>query len=165
MEENKIPQPDFFNINPDVSSKEKEPESLESRFKKERLEWRAKIESMSKQMKKVLEISDLMTTVYTERELCIEYYHYLISYLIKINKIYRKKYSERYDFWSFKSQIRYPSDQSKNNKILVEIADLVEQREIIENHSKFILSTCSVIDNIIYAIPKRIEIEQITRGK
>jgi len=154
-------QPDFFNINPDIPKEE----SLSDKFAKERLEWSQKIQDMSEQMKNVLKVSELMTTVYTERQRCLEYYHYLLSILIKINREYRKQYAERRDFWSFKSQIRYPNEPSLNNKIQTELADLLEKRETIENHSKFILSTCTVIDNIIYAIPKRIEVEQISRGK
>jgi hypothetical protein len=120
---------------------------------------------MSEQMKSVLKVSELMTNVYTERQRCIEYYHYLISILQKVNKEYRRQYAERFDYWSWKSNIRYPNNNALNNKIQVELADLIEKREKIENHSKYILSTSSTIDNIIFAIPRRIEIEQISRGK
>jgi len=159
-----MPQPDFFNINPNPEEAPKK-ESLEEKFAKERLEWSGKIANMSEQMKSVLKVSELMTEVYTERQRCVEYYHYLISILIKINKEYRKQYSERHDFWSWKSNIRYPNENSKNNKIQTELADILEKRESIDNHSKFIQSTCATLDNIIYAIPKRIEIENIARGR
>jgi hypothetical protein len=154
-------QPDFFNINPDIPKDE----SLEDKFARERLEWSQKVQDMSEQMKNVLKVSELMTTVYTERQRCVEYYHYLISVLIKINKDYRKQYADRHDFWSYKSQIRYPNAGALNNKIQTELADLYEKRELIDNHSKFIDKTVGTIDNLIYAIPRRIEIEQISRGK
>lgn len=154
-------QPDFFNINPEVPKEE----SLEDKFSKERLAWSDKIATMSEQMKSVLKVSELMTDIYTERQRCVEYHHYLISILIKINKQYRKSYSERWDFWSYKSQIRYPNNTAQDNKIKTELADILEKRELIDNHAKFMDKTCSTIDNLIYAIPKRIEIEQISRGK
>lgn len=152
---------DFFNINPEVPKEEQ----IEDKFAKERLEWSGKIAQMSEQMKSVLKVSELMTNIYTERQRCVEYYHYLLSILIKINREYRKKYSERWDFWSYKSQIRYPNNTALDNKIKTELSDVLEKRELIDNHAKFMDKTISTIDNIIYALPKRIEIEQISRGK
>jgi hypothetical protein len=154
-------QPDFFNINPEV----KPEKSLEDKFSDERLEWSEKVAQMSEKMKSVMKVSELMTDIYTERQRCVEYYHYLISILIKINKEYRKNYAERWDFWSYKSQIRYPNNTALDNKIKTELADVLEKRELIDNHSKFIDKTVGTIDNLIYAIPRRIEIEQISRGK
>jgi hypothetical protein len=157
-----MPEPttDFFNINPTVAKEE----TLVDKFARERLEWSEKLGDMSLQMKSVLKVSELMTEVYTERQRCVEYHHYLISILIKVNKEYRRQFSERHDFWSYKSNIRYPNETSKNNKIQVELADILEKREMIDNHAKFILETKNTIDNIVYAIPKRIDIEKIARG-
>jgi hypothetical protein len=159
-----MPQPDFFNINPNVEA-EKPQESLEDKFAKERKEWGEKVASMNLQMKGMGPVSELMTEVYTERQICLEYYHYLISIIIKINRKYRFKYDERWNFWTFKSQIKYPNETSKSNKIQSELADIVEKREMLDNHAKFIDKTMGTIDNLIYAIPKRIEVEQISRGK
>lgn len=154
-------RPDFLNINPEV----KEEISLEKRFEAERLEWGEKVAEMSSKMRKVFDIPELMTTLYTERQRCVEYYHYLISLLIGINRTYKAKYAERYDFYTTKSQIRYPNETTKINRIQVDLADILEKRETLENHSKFIDKTISTIDNIIYAVPKRVEIENIARGK
>ena len=160
-----MPQPDFFNINPEVKEEASVIETLDTKFSNERLEWSTRVGEMNKQMKGMGPLSELMTEVYTERQRCVEYYHYLISILVGLNKKYRKQYEERYSFWSWKSNIRYPNETSKVNKIQTELADILEKRELIDNHAKFINSTCGTIDNIIYAIPKRIEIENIARGK
>lgn len=156
-----IPKQDFFNINPNIEVKEK----LEERLDKQRMEWTAKIKEMGLKMKHVANIPELMTELYTERQQCVEYHHYLISILININKDYRKQYAERHDYWSYKSNIRYPNEPSKNNKILTELSDIVERREAIDNHAKFMTETCKSIDAIIYAVKNRVEIEQISRGK
>lgn len=145
--------------------KEKSEVTLVDKFAEERLEWGNKITKMTNQMKSLGAVSELMTEIYTERQICVEYYHYLIGVLIKINKAYRLQYSNRHDFWTFTSQIRYPNENSKNNKILTELADIHEKRELVENHSKFIQNTLATLDNLIYAIPRRIEIENIARGK
>ena len=154
-------KPDFFNINPDVPKEE----TLETRFARERLEWSEKIAQMGQKVARLMEIPDLMTTLYTERQRAIEYYHYLMSLLIGVNKTYRKQYADKYDFYTLKSQIRYPNESTKNNRILVDLAELIERRETLENHAKFILATSNTIDNIVYAVQRRIEIENISRGK
>ena len=155
------PKTDFFNINPDIPPEE----SLDEKFARERAEWGTKIVDMSKKMKQIFDIPLLMVDIYTERQTCIEYYHYLMSILHKLNREYNARYTERNDFWSFKSQIRYPNETAKNYKIATELADLVLKRETINNHCKFLDKTAATIDNLIYAIPRRVEIEQISRGK
>jgi len=154
-------RPDFLNINPDIPPKE----SLEERFNRERLEWNEKIKDMSVKMKQVFEIPELMTYLYTERQRAVEYYHYLISLMIGMNKKYNAAYAERFDFYTNKSQVRYPNESTKYNRILVDLADQVEKRAMLDNHSKFMDKTISTLDNLIFAIPKRVEIEQISRGK
>jgi hypothetical protein len=140
-------------------------ESLDNRFARERLEWSQKIDEISKQLKQVLGIPELMTTLYTDRQRAVEYYHYLISLLISMNKTYNKAYAEKYDYYTHKVQVRYPNESIKNNRILTDLGDMIEKREMVNNHSKFILSSIQTIDNVIYAIPRRIEIENIARGK
>jgi hypothetical protein len=140
-------------------------ESLEQRFARERLEWSEKIAKMSAKMKKVFDIPELMTDLYTERQRAVEYYHYLISLLITMNKKYNASYAERHDYYTNKIQVRYPNESTKHNRILVDLAEQVEKRATIDNHSKFIEKTIGTLDNIIFAIPRRVEIEQISRGK
>ena len=154
-------RPDFLNINNDLPPQE----SLEERFNSERLTWNDKIKEMSSKMKQVFEIPELMTTLYTERQRAVEYYHYIISLMIGLNRKYNASYAERQDYYTTKSPIRYPNESSKHNKILVDLADIVEKREMLNNHSRFIDRTISTLDNLIFAVPKRVEIEQISRGK
>jgi len=155
-----MPQPDFFNINPDVPPEE----NLQDRFKRERSEWTTKTSEFGKSLRSVLDIPALMVDLYSERQRAVEYHHYIMSILSNVNKTYRARYNERYDFYSFKSQVRYPNETTKNTRILHELADIVEQREQLDNHAKFMTGTISTIDNIIYAINNRVKIEEIMRG-
>lgn len=140
-------------------------ESLEDKFAKERLEWSEKITEINSRMKNIVMVAELMTSLYTERQRAVEYYHYLFSLLIGINRKYNASYAERHEYYTHKIQVRYPNETVKHNRILVDLADQVEKREIMNNHIKFIEKTIATLDNIIYAIPKRVEIENILRGK
>ena len=152
---------DYFNINPDVAPEE----SLQEKFRKEREEWSDKIESMSAKMRNIMEIPDLMTNLYTERQRCVDYYHYLVSLAITVNKRYRSEYAARQDYYNFKSQVRFPNETSKDNRIKVDLANILETRETLDSHIRFVDKTIGTLDNIIFAIPKRIEIENIARGR
>jgi len=154
---------DFIKENP-PENKERE-DTMDSRFAKERVEWTKKVNDMSTMMKKLPDVAELMTNIYTERQRAVEYYHYLISLLSKIGKTYRKQFSEKYDFYSYKTQKRFPNERVKEIQILTDFAPTVSLKEQIENHAKFIDKTIGTMDNIIFGIKSRIEIEQIMRGK
>lgn len=149
----------------DVPEENKDQNSMETRFSKEREEWTSKINDMATRMKKIVDVADLMTMAYTERQRAVEYYHYLMSLLYKISKTYRKQFSEKYDYYSYKSQKRFPNERVKEIQILSDLSQIVSIRDQIENHSKFIDKTIATMDNIIFGIKHRVEIEQILRGK
>ena len=168
MEETVLPDlpdsfDDFIKENPPYNQKQQD--TMEVRFSKERLEWTEKIKNMSTMMKRLPDVAELMTTLYTERQRAVEYYHYLLSLLSKINKTYRKQFSEKYDFYTYKTQKRFPNERVKEIQIMADLAPTVSLREQIENHSKFIDKTVGTMDNIIFGIKSRVEIEQILRGK
>lgn len=153
---------DIFNI--DLNPEDSAIDKIEERFDKERKDWVTVIDEMSQKMKNMEKLSELMLTIYTDRQRCAEYHSYLLSKLININRIYRQKYTERFEYWTWRSNIRYPNNNALNTKILTELDQILKKRELIDNHSKYIATTLSTIDNIIYAVPKRVEIEKIKKG-
>ena len=154
---------DFIKENP-PENKDRE-DTMEVRFAKERVEWTEKVKNMSTMMRKIVDTAELMTTLYTERQRGVEYYHYLLTLLSKINKTYRKQYSEKFDFYTYQTQKRFPNERSKEIQIMADLAPTISLRDQIENHSKFIDKTVGTMDNIIFGIKSRVEIEQILRGK
>lgn len=143
----------------------KEQESLEVRFKIERAEWTAKVKEMSGRLKNVMEVYLLQVDVYTERQRAVEYYHYILSLLSKMGVDYNRQYMAKYDFYLTQGNVRYPNETSRTNKIMSELSDLVYKREQLNIHAKFILSTIGTIDNIIYGIKYRIDLQNISNGK
>ena len=158
---------DFMNPAPVTESQKdkSEKETLEDRFSRERIEWGGKIKGMSGKLRSAMDVAELMTEVYTERQRALEYYHYLISLLIKINKQYNKSFSDKYKFYKYESQERLPNDKVIQIRVNAELQDIKERREVFDNHAKFIDGTVKTIDNIIFGIKSRIEVEQIARGK
>ncbi len=140
-------------------------ETLEERFSRERIEWSRKIKDMSDRMKDIFRVSELMTIIYTERQLAVEYNHYLLSVFSKLNRKYRQEFAKKYDHYSFHSQKRFPNEKTKEIQIMADLNDMVEKRDELDIHLKFISNTINTIDNLIYGIKYKVEIEQISRGK
>jgi hypothetical protein len=157
---------DFMAPEPDKSPDETaEGKTLEGRFSEERLSWSAKIKEMAKAFSDIVKTGELMTEVYTERQRALEYYHYIISLLVKLNKKYNKSYSEKWKFYTYDGNERFPNETQKVARILADLADLKEKREALDNHAKFMEGTVKTIDNLIFGIKYKIEITQIGRGK
>ena len=142
-----------------------QPSSMEERFAKERVDWGNKIKELAGKMKNIVDMSSLMTNIYTERQLAVEYHYYLLTLIIKINKTYRKQYAEKYDYYTYRSQKRFPNERNKEIQIMSELGTTLSTKEHLENHQKFIENTIKSIDQIIYGIKSRVEVEQIMRGK
>jgi hypothetical protein len=138
---------------------------LEVRFTKERLEWTKKIEGMSKKLRNLQELNDLLTEIHTERQRAVEYYHYLEHIFSKITMKYRKQWAERYDYYSYQSQKRFPNEKTKEIQILSDLNDIVLKREMLSNHLKFMDSSIKTVDNITYGINHKIKIEELSKGK
>jgi len=145
--------------------KNKEKESIDERFSRERLEWSEKIADMSDKMRDVFKVAELQTTIYTERQRAVEYRHYLISFFSKINRRYKSQWVEKYDHYSYKSQKRFPNEKTKELQILSEMSEIVSMREAIDNHIKFVDSTIDTIDKLLYGVKYKVEIEQMSRGR
>jgi hypothetical protein len=138
-------------------------DAITLKFEKERADWTAKVATLAK-ISKVLELQEHLVTLYSERQFLVENYHYILSLIITINKQYRKQYAIKYDYYSNKTQIRFPNENVKNNQILSDLEDLVIKKDLLELHAKFMMETLKTIDHIIWGCQRVIEIEKIKRG-
>lgn len=137
-------------------------EDIFQRFDRERLEWTIKIENLSRKLKDLDEIVILQTNVYSERQHAVEYYHYLMTLLANKNREYRKKYKERFEFYSNSYDYRV-KDDIKSTFIANDLSEIFAVKESLENHMKYMDKTIGTIDNIIFGIKHRISLEEYRR--
>ena len=148
----------------DYIKNESSKSSVYDYFAGERLGWEKKIAALTDKMKNLNTLPDLQGSIYTDRQTATETVAYVQSLLISENKKYNRKYSERYDFYTFGSDKRYPTDTAKKDKIKVDMEDMEEIRMLLNSHLVFMKETVTTIDNMIYGISNRIKFEEITRG-
>jgi hypothetical protein len=141
---------------------EPQDENLSQRFERERLEWTEKITALSKMLKSIDETAELQTEVYSQRQIAVEYYHYIMTLLANKNREYRKKYKERFEFYSNSYDYRV-KDEIKSTFIANDLSEIYSIKESLENHMKFMDKTIGTIDNIIFGIKHRISLEEYKR--
>jgi hypothetical protein len=137
-------------------------EDIFKRFERERIEWTESIDNLSQQLREIDGLADLQTRVYSERQKAVEYYHYLMSLLANKNREYRKKYKDRFEFYSYSYDLRI-KDDLKASFIANDLSEIFSIKEALENHMKFIDKTIGTVDNIIFGIKHRISIEEYKR--
>jgi hypothetical protein len=138
-------------------------EPIIQRFKKEREEWRDRITDMSERLRDIHNLSDLLTDLYSNRQISVEYSHTLMSHLTRVNKVFRERKVERFNHYTRDYDLRLDKD-FKYEHIYVDLCELVERRDLLQNHLEYFRETVRTIDNICYGIKHRMSLEEYRRG-
>ena len=138
-------------------------DAIYQRFREEREEWSRKIGEYSDRLRDIYKVGDLLTDVYSQRQIALEYAHTLMSHLIKVNKIFREKRQERFDYYSREHDLRLDKE-AKYEHITQDLTEIVERREMLQNHLDYMRETVKTIDNIGFGIKHRITLEEYRRG-
>jgi hypothetical protein len=138
-----------MNSNQDLEQKQASSnDTLAARFRKEREEWISKIQEFSDNLRTVSQIGELMVEVYSQRQIAVEYSHTLMSHIIKINKIYREKKHEKYIYYTQNYDVRLDKD-AREGHIGYDLTEIIEKRDMVQNHLDYFRETIKTIDNII----------------
>ncbi len=138
-------------------------EPIIQRFKKERDEWRDKITDMSERLRDIYSLSDLLTDLYSSRQIAVEYTHTLMAHLTRVNKIFRERKVERFNYYTREYDLRLDKD-FKYEHIYVDLAELVERRDLLQNHLEYFRETVRTIDNLCFGVKHRMSLEEYRRG-
>jgi hypothetical protein len=138
-------------------------ESLASRFSVEREEWKDKIESYSIRFRDIYQMGDLLTDLYSSRQIVVEYLHTLMSHMTKLNRVFREKKVERHEFYTRNYDVRLDKDV-KFEYVMNDIAIVTERRELLQTHIDYFRETIKTIDTMCYGVKHRIALEEYRRG-
>lgn len=152
----------FDNPLPSKENIKKDDDSLNIRLYNERIEIKQKILDLSKRIKDISYIHELQVDVYSERQVLLERYHYLATLLAKQNAKLRKLIKKRNEYYSNEYQFSTTPKQ-KDECIKADLSNDYDVKEELENQIKYISGSMSTIDNIIFGIKHRIDIEEYRR--
>lgn len=138
-------------------------EELSKRFSTEREHWKETIGGMSSRLQDIYKVSDLLTDLYSQRQIALEYSHELMSHLIRLNKLLRAKRADKWLHYTQNYDLRLDKDP-KNLLIDVDLGPIIEQKEMVENHYNYMKETVKTIDTICFGVKYRISLEEFRRG-
>jgi hypothetical protein len=138
-------------------------EELSKRFSTEREHWKETIGGMSGRLQDIYKVSDLLTDLYSQRQIALEYSHELMSHLIRLNKLLRAKRADKWLHYTQNYDLRLDKDP-KNLLIDVDLGPIIEQKEMVENHYNYMKETVKTIDTICFGVKYRISLEEFRRG-
>lgn len=138
-------------------------DALYVRFSKEREKWSEVVQSLSERLRNIYDVAEMLTDLYSQRQIAGDYIHELVALSAKINRVYRERKKERFLHYTQNYDLRLDKDP-KMLFIDVDLADLVERREILQNHLDYMRETLRSIDTICFGVKYRISLEEYRRG-
>lgn len=139
--------------------------SIEDKILMHQNSWTQRVQDLSKKLKTIPEIKELLSMLFSERQLCVDYYFTLMNMIAKQNKSYKTKYAKRFNFYKTQSDIRYNSDTQIVNQINGDLSEDLYILNLLEAHFKFMGETLKSIDSIQYGINNRIKLEELITVK
>jgi hypothetical protein len=136
---------------------DRELDNIKDRFIEERSKWKDKVVDMAKRMKSISDLAELQVDLYTYRQEAIEYYYNLNLAVIKLEKKYSKLKRKLVEELNDKD-VRYGKTDMN---VIVDGASAEHRHhiEIVKSQSSYLYETVKTIDNMIFGIKHRIEIE------
>jgi len=134
-------------------------QSLSEKFKQERDNYSLEIRRNIEKLNNIRDLKDAQIFFLSTRQRLLEDNHTLIDTLSKLNKSYRQKKGKEWENAS-NQNIRY---QSHEKKVIVEgkTSDMQETVEIIENQIAFMDGTIKTVDNVLFGLKTRIDLEKL----
>ena len=134
-------------------------QSISEKFKQERDNYSLEIRRNIEKLNNIRDLKEAQIFFLSTRQRLLEDNHTLIDTLSKLNKSYRQKKGKEWENAS-NQNIRY---QSHEKKVIVEgkTSDMQETVEIIENQIAFMDGTIKTVDNVLFGLKTRIDLEKL----
>lgn len=138
-------------------------ESLEARLSTERAQWKTIVLDMAKKINKIEKIAELQVELYSNRQIALEHNHFLMSLLGKLNKEYRRKLGKKWEEYMHNHDRKMKMGET-NVQVDAALASEKEKVEMLNNQIEYFKETIRNIDNIIYGLKFRLNIEDYRRS-
>lgn len=134
-------------------------QSLSEKFKKERDTYSLEIRRNIEKLNNIKGLKEAQIYFLSTRQRLLEDNHTLIDTLSKLKRAYREKRGKEWENVS-NQNIRY---QSQEKKVIVEgkTANMEETVEIIENQIAFMDGSIKTVDNVLFGLKTRLDLEKL----
>lgn len=142
----------------EVAADDTDDTTFDDMYAADRAAWTQKTIGMAKKVERMMNLAELEVEAFSNRGMAVESKHSYISMLTNLNKSYKLLEADKLKLY-INTGKKYTADQMKT-VISAEISDLWAQIEHLKAHVAFMDETIKTIDNIIYGIKYRIEIQK-----
>ncbi len=134
-------------------------EKMAARFEKERTKVSKEVYENIGYLTKLTTLGQAQVNMLSLRQRLLEDNHTLLEHITKLRKEYRKKRALALEQLSSNQQYRF---QSKEKDALVDgkISETKQWLEMFENQVQFFNDTMRTVDNIIFGLKTRLDIEK-----
>lgn len=138
------------------------PLSFEEKLKSERSKWRIKIVAMATGMKKIEHLSVIQVDLYTNRQILTEALHERLAEISGLSKIVKQLCKEVKDQYAIETRSVNASELKRRQDELLwkELHDIDQ----LKNQTEYLRESVQTVDNMIYGIRHRINLEEYKRN-
>jgi len=133
------------------------------RFEKERSDWTEKVRTIASKFRSIDNMVEVQVELYSERQVATDYIHELTVLFSKLKKLYLTEWKKAYDALSMNEDLRY-NEREKTKFSDEKAAGSKLKMEILQNHIDYFRETVKTIDNMIFGVKHRLDIEDFKRG-
>lgn len=137
--------------------------SYVERFESERLTWTELIKEIASRFKNVEDLVNVQVDLYSQRQQAVEYTQYLTVLQSKIRKGMIAEWKKAYEQLSMNEDFRY-NEREKSKMADEKISSIKMKSEIVQAHIDFFKESVKTIDNMIFGIKHRLDIEEFRHG-
>ena len=138
--------------------------SLEEHIDGVKREWSSRIKKLNESFSNIKDLRDIMPELYTQRQIALEYCNTLLNKVSDVNSKYKHQYAEKYKYYRTQSNIMFKSDSAINSQIESDLREMIYKMNLMNDFIVYIRETIKTIDDMIYAIPNRIRLEELILG-
>jgi hypothetical protein len=106
---------------------------------------------------------EVQIELYSKRQIAVEYIHKLATLQSRMKKNHAVEWRKAYDSLMLDHDYRY-TEREKNKAADDKTAGSKLRIEILQTHIDFFRDTVKTIDNMIFGVKHRLEIEDFRRG-
>ena len=132
-------------------------------FESERQEWTEIVRGIAQRFKIVDDMVEVQVDLYSRRQLSVDYMQQLNVLQSRLKKNYESEWKRAYDDLALNQDFRY--NERERAKFATERTSSSKLKmDIVQTHIEFFRETIKTIDNMIFGVKHRLEIEDFKRG-
>jgi hypothetical protein len=152
---------EIFNLQSE-DDKDQPKKTVQEIFSDERLEWKTLVVSLAKGLRDIKQVASTQVELYSQRQVALERKHHYLSLLPKLDSKLRKLKGERLHYYTNQYD-RLLKKEEKEIMLELDTSAIKENLEILQSQIDYFTETIKSLDNQIFGIRHRLDLENYMR--